>query len=117
MCHIPVGWARCPAWQVDCGAPSLSHSAFRPCMPNCRACPAPCSMPNGRWRAQFTHRNKVIQIGMYDAEEEVRGAPPPICACLLGSVCRETSPCGALLRHNSNLDNFALRLLTPELDR
>lgn len=39
-----------------------------------RACPAPCSMPNGRWRAQFTHRNKVIQIGMYDAEEEVRGA-------------------------------------------
>ena len=32
-------------------------------------------MPNGRWRAQFTHRNKVIQIGMFDSEEEVRGVP------------------------------------------
>lgn len=29
-------------------------------------------MPTGRWRAQFTHRNKVIQIGMFDGEEEVR---------------------------------------------
>ncbi|PRW61358.1 AP2 domain class transcription [Chlorella sorokiniana] len=31
-------------------------------------------MPNGRWRAQFTHRNKVIQIGMYDSEEEAARA-------------------------------------------
>lgn len=81
-------------------------------MPSYRACPAPCSMPNGRWRAQFTHRNKVIQIGMYDAEEEVRGARIPIYACLLGSVCRAIH--GALRHHSSNLDNFALRLLKPE---
>ena len=30
-------------------------------------------MPTGRFRAQFTHRNKVIQIGMFDTEEEVGG--------------------------------------------
>lgn len=29
-------------------------------------------MPTGRWRTQFTFRNKVIQIGMFDTEEEVR---------------------------------------------
>ena len=36
-------------------------------------------MPNGRWRAQITYRNKVIQVGMFDGEEEVRpraGGPP-----------------------------------------
>ncbi len=47
-----------------------AHSAAHPAAP-CW----PYRMPNGRWRAQFTHRNKVIQIGMFDSEEEVRGVP------------------------------------------
>lgn len=27
---------------------------------------------NCRWRAQFTHKNRVIQLGMFDNDEQVR---------------------------------------------
>jgi hypothetical protein len=66
--------------------------AFPPCLP---AYGPPllslptlhCRMPTGRWRSQFTYRNKVIQVGMFDSELEVSWVGGWVVVCLCGWRC------------------------------